>query len=297
MRKNIFGLIGYTVLSNVSNNNKMGNKMVNEMGNEMGNKMVLVMADRHDDLPPCNVDYNKVSEWLKSKFNIADILLEEVKRDKDTELGELWATSEHTQELKELYLNNTNTVIPIDIRNNYIAYSWELYDKNEVGHNIMFYQYLIPINKFFSLTDDKFKKNISLYDVNYLKNNLLGVYFLIIKDNYRNFLNKYKDYLYEKIDNLINNTKIFLDFNNLLHSLLEWYSVALLIYSTKNRIIIHTGLAHSSKIVYFLQTIFNYKIIDEQGVNKLKDLNKPITSCFLLPSDIAKQFGGFVKFK
>jgi hypothetical protein len=150
MRKNIFGLIGYTVL-------------------KCNDKLVLIMADRHDNLPPCNVDYNKVSDWLKSKFDVADILLEEVKRTNNTELGELWATSEHTQELKELYLDNVNVVIPIDIRNSYIPYSWELYDKNEQGHNIFFYQYLSYINKFFSLKDDKLRKQISLYDINYLK--------------------------------------------------------------------------------------------------------------------------------
>ena len=282
MRKNIFGLIGYTILSS---------------NNKMDNKMVLVMADRHDDLPPCNVDYNKVSDWLKSKFNIATILLEEVKRNDDTELGELWTTSEHTQELKELYLNNTNIVIPIDIRNNYIIYSWELYDKNEMGHNIMFYQYLIPINRFFSLKDDELRKNIPLYNVDYLKNNLLGVYFLIIKYNYKDYIYKYKDYLYDNINNIINNKKIFLEFNNLLHSILEWYTIAMTLYSSKDRVIIHTGLAHSSKIVYFLKTIFNYKTIDEQGITKLSDLDKPVTSCFLLPSDIANQFGGFSKIK
>jgi hypothetical protein len=274
MRKNIFGLIGYTVL-------------------KANDKLVLVMADRHDNLPPCNVDYNKVSDWLKSKFNVADVLLEEVKRSKDVELGELWATSEHTQELKDLYLDNTNIVIPIDIRNNYIPYSWELFDKNEMGHNIMFYQYLSSINRFFSLNDSRLRKQIPFYDIGYLKTNLLGIYFLLIKYNYKDYVKKYTKYLYEKMDDIIDNKKMFLEFNDILHSILEWYSIAMIINSHKNKVIIHTGLAHSEKIVYYLQRIFNYKIIDEQGSTQVIDLNKPVASCFLLPSDISKQFGGF----
>ena len=91
----------------------------------------------------------------------------------------------------------------------------------------------------------------------------------------------------------IDNKKIFLEFNDILHSILEWYAIAETINSTKNKIIIHTGLAHSEKIVYYLQRIFNYEIIDEQGTNTIGDLTRPVTSCFLLPSDIATQFGGF----
>jgi len=69
----------------------------------------------------------------------------------------------------------------------------------------------------------------------------------------------------------------------------------MIVNSHKNKVIIHTGLAHSEKIVYYLESIFNYNIIDKQGTNKVKDLAKPVTSCFLLPSDISKQFGGFSK--
>jgi hypothetical protein len=276
MRKNIFGLIGYTVL-------------------KCNDKLVLIMADRHDNLPPCNVDYNKVSDWLKSKFDVADILLEEVKRTKNNVLGELWATSEHTQDLKNLYLDNANNNVikPIDIRNNYIPYSWELYDKNEIGHNIIYYQFLSHINKFFSLKDEKLKAQIPLYNINYLKHNVLGIYFLLIKYNYKDYVEKYKHHLYANINDIIDNKKIFLEFNDILHSILEWYAIAETINSTKNKIIIHTGLAHSEKIVYYLQRIFNYEIIDEQGTNTIGDLTRPVTSCFLLPSEIAAQFGGF----
>ena len=93
--------------------------------------------------------------------------------------------------------------------------------------------------------------------------------------------------------NIIDNKRMFLEFNEILHSILEWYSVAMIINSHLNKVIIHMGLAHSEKIIYYLQRIFNYKIIDKQGTNRVNDLNKPVTSCFLLPSDIAKQFGGF----
>jgi hypothetical protein len=79
----------------------------------------------------------------------------------------------------------------------------------------------------------------------------------------------------------------------MLHTIIEWYAIANIINSNKNKAIIHTGLAHSHKIVYYLQKIFNYKIIDEQGITNIRNLNNPITSCFLLPNEIANQFGGF----
>ena len=102
MDTNIHGLIGYTILIN-----------------KKLNKQVLVMADRHDELKECEEQSIKIAEWLKTKFHTSNILLEEVERN-GNELQELWDSSSHTQDLKNLYLNNIDIVVPIDIRNDLI---------------------------------------------------------------------------------------------------------------------------------------------------------------------------------
>jgi hypothetical protein len=274
MDKSIFGLIGYTVLTN-------------------GTKYILIMADKHDQLPPCNYDYYNIAEWLKTKSIKSDILLEEVERN-EHELGELWESS-HTQDLKNLYLNNTKIIIPIDIRNDYIPYSIEVFDKNDLDHNILLYQYIIYVNNFFCMKDPKLIKKFRYYNALYLANTHLGSYFLLLKDNYAKFVEKYNDYLYEKMEIIINNNiDIINEFSDILHSLLEWYAIARIVYSSKKSIICHTGLFHSERIVKYLKELFNYNIIDQQGTNTITQLNTSVTSCFRLPHNINKQFGGYI---
>ena len=82
--KNIYGTIGYTVLKNISTNNK-----------------IIILADMHDTLPSCTNQTN-ISDWFKSKFKSSKILLEEVPRE-GFKLEELWPQSPHTQELKKLF--------------------------------------------------------------------------------------------------------------------------------------------------------------------------------------------------
>jgi len=272
MNTRIFGLIGYSILSDT-------------------NKLVLVMADKHDSLPPCNYDYHNISSWLETKFNKSDILLEEVERN-NNKLQELWSSSQHTQDLKHLYLNNVKIIIPIDIRNNYIPFSWETFNINE--NDIFLYQYLIPINTFFCIQDHKLATKFKYYNITILKNTPLGNYFLLLKKEYAKFINKYIAYLYHRISEIIDKQhNILEDFNTILHSILEWYTIARIIYSNNQTIIVHTGLAHSEKIIYYLQKMFEFHVIDSQGINKIEQLNNNITSCFLLPSDINYQFGGY----
>jgi hypothetical protein len=271
LTEQIFGLIGYTIL-------------------EKDGKKVLVMADRHDELPPCNYDYVSVAEWMKTKFNTSDILLEEVERSPDHTLKELWDTSIHTQELKNLYLNNTNIVVPIDIRNDYIPYSWEIFNKDDKDHDITVGQYLQNINTFFTLKCEKLKKQLNIYNTNLLRKTSLGRYYLMLKKEYRKFIDTNRNYLAQKMKN-VNRHKIFNTFNDILHGILEWYSIARIVNSNKNSII-HTGLAHSEKIVEHLQKLFGYKIINSQGTNTMDQLNQTGISCFALPTDLNKQFGG-----
>lgn len=268
----IYGMIGYTILVN-------------------NNKKVLIMADRHDDLPKCPDSYESVAKWMKSKFNSSDILLEEVERS-NSELGELWSSSEHTQELKNLYLDNSEIIVPIDIRNDFIPYSWEVYTINEPSHNIKMYEFLGLINNFFMLKNNKLNQ-LDYYNSYKLKNTPLGQYYLQIKKRYTNFV-------YKNIKNLrkymgqINRSLIFEEFNDILHDILEWYAVSKIINSEKESIIIHTGLAHSDKIMNILVELFGFKIHHQEGTNEMNNINETnMKSCFKLPSSMHAQFGGF----
>ena len=53
-------------------------------------------------------------------------------------------------------------------------------------------------------------------------------------------------------------------------SLIMEYYIILLLISDKRNTIIHTGLAHSSKIVDFLKDKFGYTVIESAGLDKIE---------------------------
>lgn len=59
---------------------------------------------------------------------------------------------------------------------------------------------------------------------------------------------------------------------------------------TKN-IIIHTGLVHSEKIIYWLNNYYSYKIIEEKGINKIEEneIKTIKNGCLELSKSIDKQ--------
>ena len=88
MNKNISGAIGVTLLKRYNNNFE---------------KKVIIFSDNHSNEQYCN-DSFKNSFNIKTLFNkekySSQILLEEVKREDESKLKELWSGSEHTVELK-----------------------------------------------------------------------------------------------------------------------------------------------------------------------------------------------------
>jgi hypothetical protein len=101
----IYGTVGITLLSKGVHN-------------------VIVMADNHDTLPECQNKIN-VAEWFGKKMGTSKILLEEVPR-QGNKLVELWKESPHTQQLKDLYLENPDTIPGMDIRPFVIPFSFEV---------------------------------------------------------------------------------------------------------------------------------------------------------------------------
>jgi len=272
---NIYGTIGYTHLNNTIND-------------------IIVLSDMHDKLEKCT-NYIKISDWLKKKFKSSVILLEEVDRDENSNLEELWLLGEHTQELKKIYLENNKIIEPIDIRPLLILFNWELFNKNDYNKdydNCELYKYLNLIDIFFCLKNKYcLKKLKEKYTFNYLKINNLGKHYLKIKYEYNIFLNKYKIYLNYTIKYLYNtNITILENINDILNNIMEWYSCAMIDINNNKPIIIHTGLYHSEKILNLLKEYYNYNIINKKGINNLSLIDTLNNGCISISNNLDEKF-------
>jgi hypothetical protein len=260
----IYGSVGYTVLM------RPGFK-------------VIVYADKHDNNIGCNNTID-MAGWMKTKFTSSNIILEEVPRNEESKLEELWPTSYHTKNLKNLYLENPHIIKGSDIRTYLIPYSWEL----DV-HSVDLFEYVKNIDEFFSLKNEYCIKTLPNYKK--LQHTLLGKHFRVLKDNFKNFLNKYQLLLVETTNTIKkNNRDVMEELNTILDSIMEWYTIANIDMTRNN--IIHVGLAHSEKIVKWLITHYNYIIEMEHGINYIKYLSNNVSGCVRLSQDIDTQFGG-----
>lgn len=273
--KNIYGTIGYTTLENTRNNNK-----------------IIVFSDMHGSLPSCDPNQIKISSWFQSKFNSSKILLEEVPRD-GFNLEELWDQSPHTQDLKNLYLSETRYIQAVDIRPYLIPFSWELIDKAD--KNTILKTYLREIDNFFCLKSNHFLKNLDVYNKSKLKNTDLGKHFLKIKKNYGDFLLNHNNLIEQSIEQIHDNKiELLHQINIILDEIMEWYICANIMVNQNKSIILHTGLAHSEKVIRWLLINYNYIIIKRTGVNSLSETKVNMSGCVQLPTDIDSQFGGFL---
>jgi hypothetical protein len=179
---NIYGAVGYTYLESSCVTNP---------------KKILILSDIHSKLKYCN-NFINISEWFSKNMNKINILLEEVSRE-DFNLGELWSESDHTIELKNLFLNNQKNISDIDIRPYLIPFSWEIEIKE--NDDIFLYKYLENLNEFLYFKKYKIYKKIdNVYKSKYLKNSPLGIHFNVIKNKFKEFLNNNAPLLNYKIN-------------------------------------------------------------------------------------------------
>jgi hypothetical protein len=277
--KNIYGTIGYTILQSDEYQIK-----------------IIIMADMHDKLPQCENKIN-VSEWFKNKLHTSKILLEEVPRD-DVNLIELWSNSIHTQELKNLYLQNPKNIQAVDVRPFLVLFSWEIIDINNKSHDISLYDYLKSIDNFFTFNHVYFLNKIPFYGENKIKNTKLGEHYLKIKKNYINFLNKYRHLMNKKVYTLTKTHRYVLEeLNEIMSEIMEWNICGNIVTNKNQSIILHAGLAHSEKTIEWLKNHYGFKLIIDQGINKIiQTFNNPLNGCVKLPFDLDVQFGGFSHF-
>jgi len=271
----IYGSIGYTLLSNYNQTPEY----------------ILVLADMHSQLPYCS-NFQRISEWLLSKSANSNILLEEINRG-DVKLKELFDDSDHTQDLKKMYLTNTEVINAIDIRPLLIPFSWELLDLDD-KIDIKLLQYLEIIENFFIFNHTKIKEYLGkVYSLEYINNNRsIKLHFNTIKKMYKIYKNKYEKFMDTSLAVILKENKNILDEINFhLDNIMELYTI-LKIFTDNKNVIIHSGLMHSEKIVDWLINVYNYNIELKYGVNNFENIDKikKQTGCFMIPQIINKKF-------
>jgi hypothetical protein len=212
-------------------------------------------------------------------------------------LDELWSESIHTQQLKNLYRNNSDLVNPIDVRPYLIPFSWEILEKiNKYEQfNMSLKNYLREIDNFFCLKFYKILKNINNDKTKLIKTNL-GRHFILIKKMYGKFLLTFKQYLNKSIVNIYKNKiELLFEVNNIIDNILEWYVCSHIEIDKNTRSILHTGLVHSEKIIFWLSKHYDYKIIRREGINHLEESDNNVFGCVHIPEEFNILFGGFNK--
>jgi hypothetical protein len=269
-----------------------------------GNNHILLLSDNHSSTNYCTNDNSQfISEWLLTKNS--KVLLEEVHRIKGSEILELWPFKQHTRELKNLYLNNKQ-IEGIDIRPLLIPFNLDIFkidniDKEYIKKikNTYIKDYLESLNNFFELKHKYFIENIgNMYtDIN---NKQLNNHFLELKKKFIYLKKQYdNDFL---VININEENKNKLD--ELLSSIMEWYTIAKIFYNNElgiNKFIIHAGLFHTTNLNKILISSYGYEQEKSYGVidiNEIKDDgdgNDDDENCLKIPSHMNSQFGGYDK--
>uniref|UniRef100_A0A6C0J5W8 Uncharacterized protein n=1 Tax=viral metagenome TaxID=1070528 RepID=A0A6C0J5W8_9ZZZZ len=269
------------------------------------NIYVLVFSDVHDGVSYCKEGSIQMADYFKSRLGKNNVLLEESTQ-KEVKLKDLWPNSKHTQELKKLAYSNNN-IMSFDIRPLLVPFSWELLDIDPNLGKVTLSDYLSLIDTFFngtSLLFTKYIKNklnkISCNNKKLEKKNHLQLE--EIKRQYNLFKHNNSKLMTLSLNNIKkNNENILEKINDIISYIMEWYIILLILNSEKN-IIVHTGLAHSSKLIRILYW-YKFHPIESDGLNFLDQISNieqvdTIQACIQLPSRIdnffkTKQYGFF----
>ena len=264
------GGIGYSILIN----------------KDMGVKIMLI-ADMHSISEECGDMF--ITDWLKKQKDMK-LLLEEVPVS-DINLKELWTGADHTQKLRELYLDNLDKIIGLDIRGELLRFSWELL-KDMYFPPITLREYLKDLESFFKFTHPFFIKHIpTIYDSRILLNKKLEV-----TKQYKYCLKQFEKYKSNNLDNMNitvqqlyqTNPLVLEPLNNLLNCIMEFYTMMHIINCVSNnvnRFIIHKGLYHTSKLVKWLKQVYGFEIVEESGLTLYENVDKvEHNGCIKIPN-------------
>jgi hypothetical protein len=288
----ISGSIGFIHLKNVKN-------------------QILLLSDNHSSEKYCTMNSQCISDWLLKKNSkvFLKVLLEEVPRIEGNELLEIWQ-SKHTQQLKEIYLKqnlNDKQIEGIDIRPSLVPFNLDIFEIDidikykkykeyiEQLKNTNIIYYLKLLNSFFELKHPDFIENIgNVYtDIN-INNEQLYKHFLEIKDRYYNLKKQYNDNDNVFVINIDKKSKNELD--EILSSIMEWYTIAKIFYNNKlgiNKFIIHAGLLHTTNLNKILIDSYGYKKIISDGEIDITKIKDDDNNCLKIPSDVNSEFDGY----
>lgn len=285
----IFGAIGYVILHKYNAQTNQDYK-------------VIVFADKHDKINDCpddvkSVTINDLFKLMVDTDSESEILLEEVKRTNETKNIELmWVDGIHTINLKNLYIKNQSDIAGIDIRPHLIDLSLKYLNnlvsayKNETKKVYTLKKYFEKIDLFFSLKFNMVQDMLgNIYTKEFLSTHELGKHFMDIKQSYFDILNDNKEILDLEIIYILVKKNITNKLDKLLSYIIEWLMCALIIKNNlidNDPIIIHTGLAHSDKVVDHLYKRYKYSSVKDYGIVTLEQSNIPdnkISGCVKLP--------------
>lgn len=274
--KYLSGATGYTILSK-------------------NNKDVLLLADIHDGVNYCskNQPHIKIHDFLKNKNNFI-ILLEESINDPDLNLTDLWPNAEHTRQLKILKENDKN-IIPTDIRPYLIPFSWQLAESSKISESASAnnkYQELI-INKYLFYFSEFFKQRGKTYNrfilpyYEFIENDDKKILFNIFETIKNLFIKISKKYENLTLNEILKRDKNYMHSIDNINSLIMEYYILLLIFSDKRDSIIHTGLAHSTRIKSILVEEFKFQIVEDVSMTQIETYtgSANTTACILNPSN------------
>lgn len=248
------------------------------------NESVLLFSDIHADVTYCNDPNSKEIHTLLDECTEkgVTVFLEEALREQGISLESLW-NAPHTEALRELNLTNYK-IIPVDIRSLLIPFSWELCKENTPNCEMTLREYLGNLDEFFNFQPSEC---IIKYILPAIKQSLgyartrkmLIVQFYLLKKIFTKYIHSKKQYWDYTIGQLLreDKTDILEKINMILSMIMEWY-IILLVNNCQSNMIIHIGLAHSSNVLEILNSIYQYKIIKQAGINKMTDLKDVTTA-------------------
>lgn len=264
--KYLSGATGYTIL-------------------KRNNKSILLLADIHDGVNYClnNQPADYIDTFLRNYSKTHQILLEESINDPQLNLTDLWPNAEHTRKLKKLKENN-NKIIPTDIRPYLIPFSWQLAESNNKYKKLLINKYLYHFTLFFNKKGKIYEKFIFPY-FEYINSDdlvILWNIFSIIKNLYLKVYNINKNLTIEEILKIDEGYMHSIDNIN---SLIMEYYILILIFSDKRDSIIHTGLAHSTRLKSILIEEFKFTIIKDESMTHIKQYtgSDNTNACILNP--------------
>ena len=239
-------------------------KLSKTYGNNM-KKEIYIFSDNHNNSIYCNKDFNKsynIIDFIK-KHKDDQILLEEIdkKQIKKGKYNFLWNIP-HSKELQKLY-RNTTFINPTDIRNRYIDYTLDIDNIDNTSID----SYVYKLDNFFLKKKFNLDNLYKLLKSRIYKTSGIAKHYNFLRKRYIKDRKKFKNDI-----NTINMVNYYLD------SIMEWYTIILILSSPK-KTILHTGLSHSSNIIDLLTKIYKYDIYYKDGINNINQFDMDSASC------------------